>query len=85
VARGFDSKSVADQQEEAFGRHRSEGAPLEEPAVAQRRRSLELARADVRQRLEAARSDGHREMLRRALEAIEAELGQLGPAPHPPA
>jgi hypothetical protein len=80
VARGFDSKSVADQQEEAFGRHEADrSAVLEDPAVAKRRRTLELARVDVARRLAAATVAAHRAMLERSLEAIDAELAQLGP------
>jgi hypothetical protein len=84
VARGFDSKSVSDQQEEAFGRHkRQPAAGREDPVRARKRRRLELSRADVARRLAAAPSDGHREMLTRALEAIDAELAALGPPPDP--
>jgi hypothetical protein len=69
VARGFDSKSVSDQQEELL-RHRE---PLARPSpVSPRRRTLELARHDLVRRLEAA-PEPHRESLRRAL----AELDEL--------
>ena len=52
MARGFESKSVADQQESA----QAEPAPRDkatEPArAARRKRRLELSRADVLRRLE---------------------------------
>jgi hypothetical protein len=76
MARGFESKSVADQQESA----QAEPPPREkttDPAAAARRKQLELARADVERRLEEARVEGHREMLRRALAALDAELAAL--------
>ena len=75
MARGFESKSVADQQESALEERRP-GDPGDPETVTKRRR-LELARADVRHRLEAARADGHREMLQRALAALEKELGEI--------
>jgi hypothetical protein len=73
MARGFDSKSVADQQEAAQDRR----PPRTEPPVDPQRRKLELARADLARRLEAARGP-YEEMLRRSLAAIEEELARLG-------
>jgi len=76
MARGFESKSVADQQESA----RAEPSAREQtpdPARAARLKQLELARADVSRRLEEARAEGHREMLRRALAALDAEVARL--------
>jgi hypothetical protein len=76
MARGFESKSVADQQESA----RAEPSPREktvDPAAAARWKQLELARADVQRRLDEARVEGHREMLRRALAALDAEMAAL--------
>jgi hypothetical protein len=71
MARGFESKSVADQQEQA-------AAPgkVQEP-VPTRLRRLELSRADVQRRLETATADAHKEMLRRALEAVDEEIASL--------
>jgi hypothetical protein len=42
-----------------------------------KRRSLELARTDVMHQLEVARAEPHREMLRRALNALDQELDRL--------
>jgi hypothetical protein len=78
VARGFESKSVASQQEATEARASSSGASGPDPAVETRRRRLELSRADVERRLAAAHAEAHREILRRALEALAAELGSLG-------
>jgi hypothetical protein len=70
VARGFDSKSVADQQEAALNKR----PPRTDPPVDPHRRKLELARADLLRRLESA-TGSYAEMLRRSLEAVEKELG----------
>ena len=76
MARGFESKSVADQQElAATPRRRDKGDA--DPRVAARRRQLELALVDVRQKLGEARSDTHREMLKRALASLEKDLAAL--------
>jgi hypothetical protein len=75
VARGFESKSVADQQEsreDARTREAREAAP-----VAAVRKRLELALADVRGQLLRARSVAHRAMLNRALAALEADIARL--------
>jgi hypothetical protein len=70
LARGFDSKSVSDQQEEAERRReRTGGAAPESP----RRRQLEMARLDVLRRLEKA-PDNIRQTLQAALDAIDHEL-----------
>jgi hypothetical protein len=71
VARGFESKSVADQQESAQDKRKS----VEPPAA--RRRTLELARVDVQRRLETAGSDSYREMLKRTLAAVDKELAEI--------
>jgi hypothetical protein len=74
VARGFESKSVADQQEAAFGLRREPATPPVDPVRAARRRTLELARADVARRLELAQAPAHREGLEKALAALDAVL-----------
>jgi hypothetical protein len=75
MARGFDNKSVADEQEN--GSPSSKGANDEKAARLYRRRKLELSRKDVERRLEAARAEPHREMLRRALAALDEEIASL--------
>jgi hypothetical protein len=77
LARGFESKSIADQQENAQER-RSPRREAGDPSAAVKRRGLELARADVLKRMEAAQAEGYRDMLRRALAALDDELRQLG-------
>jgi hypothetical protein len=78
VARGFESKSVADQQESAADRTRRRQGPAIDPVLAARRRRLELARADVERRLAAASVEAHRQMLERALRALDDEIAALG-------
>jgi hypothetical protein len=77
MARGWESKSVEGQQQEAAQAERDEnGRPLseEERVQHQRRRTLELARARTAADLELARTPARRESLRQALEALDREL-----------
>jgi len=77
MARGFDSKSVEYQQEEAErSRQQKKERPLseEERARHQRRQTLELARARTAADLSRAASPAQREMLERALAALETAL-----------
>ena len=76
MARGFESKSVADQQEAAFNPR-----PSGERIPSARRRSLELARIDVARRLELATSDPLRDMLKRALVDLDARIRELDETP----
>jgi hypothetical protein len=77
MARGFESKLVADQQESARAETppRDDGAP--DAALLARKRRLELSRADVKRRLALARVDAHRQMLERALRALDDEIASL--------
>lgn len=77
MARGFESKSVADQQELAD----APVGPREEvgdPKLAFQRQRLDLARRDILHRLETANAPAHRQMLERALQAVDAEIKSLG-------
>ncbi len=78
MARGFESKSVADQQESALQTPRSAHEQNLDPAVLQKKRRLELSRADVVRHMESARAEGHRQVLKRALDALDRELKRLG-------
>ena len=71
MARGFDSKSVSDQQEELQRRRDAQGT--QRVVVSPRRRQLELARIDLLRRLEAA-PEGYKEQLRQALAALDEQL-----------
>ena len=79
MARGFESKSIADQQESRSAPVPKVGASGEptEPAQLARRRTLELSRADVKHRLAVAHAKAHRQILERALAALDAEIASL--------
>jgi hypothetical protein len=77
MARGFESKSVADQQESTQAQPPSREDAPPDPVLLARRRGLELSRADVKRRLGLARVDAHRQMLERALRALDDEIASL--------
>ena len=77
MARGFESKSVADQQEAAQDRQRRGGSDAGAPASVLKRRKLELARADVLRRMQLAHAEAHKEMLRRALASLDHDIAAL--------
>ena len=79
MARGFDSKFVEAQQEEAARGKSNGGAAMtaEERAAAQRRRTLELTRTRTERDLNRATAAAHREMLQKALAALDRELEAL--------
>jgi hypothetical protein len=78
MARGFESKAVADQQESAAERRQAApGDATPDPARLARRRQLELGRADVERRLTVAVAPAHRQMLERALRALDSDLAAL--------
>jgi hypothetical protein len=80
MARGWESKSIEAQQEEAARTARGQGSrpltPSERTAL-ERRRTLELARARTLADLAASTVEAHRAMLRRSLEAIEEQIRRL--------
>jgi hypothetical protein len=79
MARGFESKAVADQQESALARaSRRQDDESPDPADLARRRRLELARADIERRLKLAVAPAHRQMLERALRALSQDIDALG-------
>jgi hypothetical protein len=75
VARGFESKSVESQQEEAQRRRELKPALTpDERARLERRRAIELALAAKRAELDRATTDAHRAYLRRAIKDLTASL-----------
>jgi hypothetical protein len=79
MARGFDSKFVESQQDDAQankGVARPALSP-DERARLDRRKTLEMALARTQAELQTACHAAHRDMLRLKLEAIQAELGTL--------
>ncbi len=77
MARGFESKAVANQQEAAQAAGGVPGPPASEAEYLAKKRRLELSRCDVLRRLESAKAEPHREVLRRGLAALDAELASL--------
>jgi hypothetical protein len=78
MARGWESKSIEAQQEEA-ARSRSVRPALTQSqrAIEERRRTLELARRRTADDLARATAPSHRAMLEGALAALDAQLEQL--------
>jgi hypothetical protein len=76
MARGWESKSVEQQQEEATSSTQHRGKPLtaEQIAENQRREGLELSRHRTLQQLEVASNPQHRSMLEAALAELDAQL-----------
>jgi hypothetical protein len=78
MARGFESKSVEFQQEEAArGRTIKPALSDEERARSAQRATLELARARAADDLSRATVRAHRRMLEQAIEALDAQLENL--------
>ena len=78
MARGFESKSVESQQEEAQ-RSKSTRPALspEDQARQSRKTGLELALAQTQSEMANACRPAHREMLKLRLEAIQAQIRDL--------
>jgi hypothetical protein len=68
MARGFDSKSVTDQQEEA--EQERERSTSRVPPASPQRRKLELARTDLQRRIDAV-PESRRDELRVTLDALD--------------
>jgi len=78
MARGFDSKFVEAQQEEAT-RDRKTGPSLtpEQRDTAVRRQALELSKARAEGDLARATVPAHKTMLEQAIQALDEQLGKL--------
>jgi len=78
MARGFESKSVESQQEEAQRSKITRPALSPEDQARQTRRTgLELALAQTQSEMKVACRPAHREMLKLRLEAIQAQIRDL--------
>ena len=79
MARGWESKAIEAQQDEA-GRRVPAGPPLSEAERERRRQAdgLRLALAEATAQLQAACKPVHRDMLRRRIAALEASLAATG-------
>lgn len=82
MARGWESKSVEQQQDEARSQ-KPDRQPLspEQKAEKVRREALELSRKRIVQQLEAATNPQHRQMLEAALGELDRLL-QVEPETH---
>ena len=79
MARGWESKSVEQQQDEAASDRAPKKAPAspEQIAVEQKRLSLELSRSRIQQQLQNACNSRHRQMLETALADLEKRLADI--------
>jgi hypothetical protein len=78
MARGWESKSVESQQDDAARRKDLKPAlTAAEREVLERRRTLELSRTRLTDDLSRATAAPHRRMLERALAEIDTQLGAL--------
>ena len=79
MARGFESKSVEFQQEEAARGKRPAGPALTpaERASEERRKTIGLALARVTADLGRATAPAHRLMLEQAIAALQAQIDEL--------
>ncbi len=82
MARGWESKAVESQQlDEEQGRDLMEGGPLDlSPETRERQtrlRWLRLSHARAQDQLGRARAPAHRQMLERAIRALEREMEEL--------
>ena len=81
MARGFESKMVEFQQEEAArGRSKVEPLTAEEQARLARRASVQLARTRAAIDLAQATRPAHKAMLEQAIQTLDEQLAQLEPA-----
>ena len=80
MARGWESKSVEDQVEEQMrAKQQASTVPLSPEAIElkQKRETLLLQRSRLLEQMQNARSEAHRQMLERSLQAIDAELAAM--------
>jgi hypothetical protein len=79
MARGFDSKFVEAQQDEAARGKGPKGPELspEHRATEQRRRILQLTRTRAQQDLSRATAPAHKRMLEQAIAALDQQLDEL--------
>ncbi|HJT28118.1 MAG TPA: hypothetical protein VJ784_11965 [Pyrinomonadaceae bacterium] len=80
MARGWESKAVADQIEE--GESRRQDASKSAPSPEQRKlneqlESLKLSRSRLLQQLERAKHPAHRDVLLNGLKAVEKEIDEV--------
>jgi hypothetical protein len=80
MARGFESKMVEFQQEEAArGRSGTAAVSAEERTRRERLATLELARSRAAADLARATAPAHKAMLEQAIAALDAQLREVDP------
>ncbi len=80
MARGWESKAVADQIEEGESRQQQPSkteATREQRVLKERLDSLQLSRSRLLQQLENARHPAHRNILLNGLKALEREIEEV--------
>lgn len=80
MARGWESKAVADQIEEGELRRQQPSeteATKEQRVLKERLNSLKLSRSRLLQQLERARHPAHRNVLLNGLQAVEREIEEV--------
>jgi hypothetical protein len=79
VARGWESKSVEQQQDDA----RSAAKPqrrltVEQKEIESRRQGLKLSRSRILEQIQSAGNPRYRSLLEQALAEVDAQLNRLG-------
>jgi TATA-binding protein-associated factor Taf7 len=80
MARGFESKSVEAQQEEAARRRSTPRKPEMTPQARmaeEQKRALELTRTRARHDLSRAVAPAHRQMLEDAIAALDSQIAEI--------
>lgn len=77
MARGWESKSVESQREDAGSARRGDPLTRRERELLQKRQSLDLSRRRVRHEIETTRSSARRAALEEALAYLDGELAKL--------
>ena len=79
MARGWESKSVEQQQEEMSEQQRTISAPIspDEQQRNRKRKSLLLSRKRLTQQLQAAGNPRHRQMLEQAIAELDRQLSSF--------
>ena len=80
MARGWESKAVADQIEEGNSRREKAGAIAASPedrALKERLDSLLLSKSRILQQLERAKHPSHRDVLMNGLKSIERQIEEI--------
>jgi hypothetical protein len=79
MARGWESKSVEEQQSAASAQVESKQRLTEEQAARkQQREAIELSRRSVLHQLQTVQNPRHRQMLESALSDLDTRLARLG-------